>query len=262
MTHSIKHKERVYLSDTDGWGMAWHGSYIKWLEKARTELMQKISFDIVNFNLNYIIEKEEIKFIKMGSLDQLLLINCYMEQISKENFLFQYEIFDENNKLMTTAISKFKKIKKDRLCEPQIKNNFYDFSVKTYLNDTDQTGKIWYGNYIKWFEASRIETTKSLGLDMNANGHDIVLPIISMNFENIKPIFIHEKITIRTYIEQLSKLKIVFAYEVINKTNEIVAKGNTVLVATNKAGVIYRRLPEIIIETYKKLHIPQKHNKT
>ena len=83
-----------------------------------------------------------------------------------------------------------------------------------------------------------------------------------MSFENFKPIHIHEKIIVRTYIKELSKLKIVFAYEVINKRNEIVAKGNTVLVATNKAGIIYRRLPKVIIETYSKLYTTQKHNKS
>jgi len=256
MIYTLKHKERVYLSDTDGWGMAWHGSYVKWIEKARTELIQSTSFNILDFNLNYIIEQEDFKFTKIASLDQMLLIETSMEKVCEKYFIFKYRIFDENNNCITTATSKFKKIDENYFVKPQIKNNFYDYTVKTYLNDTDLTGKIWHGNYIRWFEAARIETTKNLDLDMTANGNDVVLPIISMSYENIKPIYIHDQIVIRTYIKKLSKLKVIFAYEVINLKNEVTAKGSTVLVATNKAGELYRKLPDIIVETYSKLYSP------
>ncbi|WP_415406325.1 hotdog domain-containing protein [Sulfurovum sp. CS9] len=251
MDATIKHYERVYLSDTDGWGMAWHGSYIKWLEKARTELLQKINFDISYFNTNYMIGNEDIKFIKMASLDQLLSITVDLTEDS-DTLIFNYKILDDKEKCITTAISKFEKNKQISI-SPNITSNFYDLKIKTYASDTDLTGKIWHGNYIKWFEAARIEVTKYLGLDMNANGHDIVLPIISMGFQNFKPIKTYDNITIRTYIKKLTKIKVIFAYEVINDNSEVVSVGNTILVATTKTGELYRKLPNIIIDTYKRI---------
>ncbi len=35
MTHQFKTK--VYYADTDAYGVVWHGTYIRWMEQARTE---------------------------------------------------------------------------------------------------------------------------------------------------------------------------------------------------------------------------------
>ena len=58
-------KNKVYYSDTDAYGVVWHGSYLRWLEAGRVEWcemlghnlidleMQDIVMPVVNLNVRY-----------------------------------------------------------------------------------------------------------------------------------------------------------------------------------------------------------------
>lgn len=63
----MKHifEEKVYYADTDAYGVVWHGSYLRWLEKGRVEICemfglnlkeliaQDILIPVVNLNMKY-----------------------------------------------------------------------------------------------------------------------------------------------------------------------------------------------------------------
>lgn len=63
MKHTFEQK--VYYSDTDSYGVVWHGSYLRWLEMGRVELCnemglninelhaQDIALPVVNLNVKY-----------------------------------------------------------------------------------------------------------------------------------------------------------------------------------------------------------------
>ena len=38
---------RVYYSDTDAYGVVWHGAYLRWLEKGRVDLCNDLGIDLV-----------------------------------------------------------------------------------------------------------------------------------------------------------------------------------------------------------------------
>ena len=58
-------KQKVYYSDTDAYGVVWHGSYLRWLEMGRIEFgetmglnlpeqqAQDIVLPVVNLNIRY-----------------------------------------------------------------------------------------------------------------------------------------------------------------------------------------------------------------
>ncbi len=45
----MKHifEQTVYYGDTDAYGVAWHGSYLRWMEQARVEFCRDIGIDLV-----------------------------------------------------------------------------------------------------------------------------------------------------------------------------------------------------------------------
>lgn len=63
MKHTFEQK--VYYADTDAYGVVWHGSYLRWLERGRVELCemfghrlkdlteQDILLPVVNLNMKY-----------------------------------------------------------------------------------------------------------------------------------------------------------------------------------------------------------------
>ena len=44
MKHTFEQK--VYYSDTDSYGVVWHGSYLRWLEMGRVELCNEMGLNI------------------------------------------------------------------------------------------------------------------------------------------------------------------------------------------------------------------------
>lgn len=58
-------EQKVYYSDTDAYGVVWHGAYLRWLERGRVDLCkqmghnlleltnQDILLPVVNLNLKY-----------------------------------------------------------------------------------------------------------------------------------------------------------------------------------------------------------------
>ncbi len=41
-------KDKVYYSDTDAYGVVWHGSYLRWLEKGRVLFCEDLGLNLVD----------------------------------------------------------------------------------------------------------------------------------------------------------------------------------------------------------------------
>ncbi|MBD5402987.1 YbgC/FadM family acyl-CoA thioesterase [bacterium] len=51
----MKHifEQKVYYSDTDAYGVVWHGAYLRWLEMGRVELCAMMGFSITDLAQNH-----------------------------------------------------------------------------------------------------------------------------------------------------------------------------------------------------------------
>ena len=45
MKHTFEQK--VYYSDTDSYGVVWHGSYLRWLEMGRVEYCEDLGLNLI-----------------------------------------------------------------------------------------------------------------------------------------------------------------------------------------------------------------------
>ena len=43
---------KVYYSDTDAYGVVWHGAYLRWLEKGRADLCNTLGLDLVSMKIS------------------------------------------------------------------------------------------------------------------------------------------------------------------------------------------------------------------
>lgn len=68
-------RARVYFEDTDAAGIIYHASFLKFAERARTEMLRDAGFahaDMVADGRAFVVRWMEIDFRKAGRLDQLL----------------------------------------------------------------------------------------------------------------------------------------------------------------------------------------------
>ncbi len=105
-------------------------------------------------------------------------------------------------------------------------------STKTRVrySETDQMGVVYHGNYAQFFELGRTEWLRKLGItykDMEISG--IMLPVISLSCNFIKPAKYDDVLTIQTILLKKPMVKIVFDYKITNQHEQLICTGNSVL---------------------------------
>ena len=103
---SDKIQFRVRYGETDQMGFVYYGNYAQYFEMGRTEWLRKlgitykkmeedgIMLPVMNLNINY---------LKPAKYDDLLTLKTILIKIPSAKIEFSYEVFNEENELLTTA---------------------------------------------------------------------------------------------------------------------------------------------------------------
>ncbi|MGI5902088.1 MAG: acyl-CoA thioesterase [Desulfitobacteriia bacterium] len=107
--------------------------------------------------------------------------------------------------------------------------------IQVTYADTDMMGVIYHANYLKWFDIGRTQLVEDLGfdyLDMEREGY--YAPVFKAEVTYKKPVRYGEKIFVRTWVEENSKIKTTYGYEIVNENGEVYAQGTTTHVLVSK----------------------------
>jgi acyl-CoA thioester hydrolase len=85
---------RVYYQDTDAGGVVYHGTYLDYFERARSEWLRALGFDIGEMaqreGVVFIVRDLRIAYAKPARLDDLLAVSVAVEHLGRAQFtLFQ-----------------------------------------------------------------------------------------------------------------------------------------------------------------------------
>ena len=116
---------------------------------------------------------------------------------------------------------------------------------KVRFVETDLMGVVHHSNYFHWFEMGRVEYLRSIGILLNdLLAHDIVFPITDVTCKYRSSARFDDIILIQTTLKAVSKVKMVFTYEVVKEVGQtLLATGETQNVFTDGQGKIIR-LPD------------------
>jgi|TARA_B110000977_G_scaffold94166_2_gene124508 acyl-CoA thioester hydrolase len=121
--------------------------------------------------------------------------------------------------------------------------------TRVRYSETDQMGVVYHGNYAQFFELGRTEWLRSLGVtykEMEVSG--IMLPVISLQCNFIKPALYDDVLTIHTFLKKEPLVKIEFDYEIKNQDAELICTGNTILAFMNSKTLKPTRCPEYLLK--------------
>lgn len=107
--------------------------------------------------------------------------------------------------------------------------------IRVRYGETDQMGYMYYGNYAEFYEVSRVEMLRSLGMTysgMEESG--IIMPVLEMKCKYLKPALYDEEITIKVILEKMPGIRIHFKYELHNEKEELIHTAETLLVFVNQ----------------------------
>ncbi|VDH06072.1 acyl-CoA thioesterase [Bergeyella zoohelcum] len=97
---------RVRYAEVDSMKFVYYGNYAQYFELGRVELFRKIGISYNEIEKRGIwlpVSEFSVKYIKSARYDDLLTVKTYIRKIPGVRIIFDYELFNEKNELITTA---------------------------------------------------------------------------------------------------------------------------------------------------------------
>ena len=100
---------RVYFENTDAGGVVYHGEYLKFMERARTEWLRHLGYDhqtlARNHRVVFVVTQAVADFLKPARLDDNLAVSVQLESLGKVRCVFVQEIRREDELLVRAKIT-------------------------------------------------------------------------------------------------------------------------------------------------------------
>lgn len=109
-------------------------------------------------------------------------------------------------------------------------------SIRVRYGETDQMGYVYYGFYAMYYEVARVESLRQLGLTYKEiEKMGIIMPVLENKSRFLAPGRYDEQLRIVTTLREKPGVRIKFEYEIFNEEDELIHKGETVLVFIDKS---------------------------
>jgi tol-pal system-associated acyl-CoA thioesterase len=100
---------RVYFENTDAGGVVYHGEYLKFLERARTEWLRHLGFDhqalARDHRVVFVVTSAAIEFARPARLDDTVAVSVRLESLGKVRCVFAQEIRRDDEVLVSARIT-------------------------------------------------------------------------------------------------------------------------------------------------------------
>ena len=119
--------------------------------------------------------------------------------------------------------------------------------IRVIYGDTDQMGVVYYGNYLRYFEAARNEWLRAKGAcwrDIEA-AHAVYLPVAEAKVSYKRPARYDDLIVVETRLGELGRVSLRFDYRILRGA-EVLVIGHTVHACVSRDGDI-REFPDPLL---------------
>ncbi len=124
-----------------------------------------------------------------------------------------------------------------------------NIQIKSRYDEVDQMGYIYHANYVKYCHIGRTELMRQFNIhDECLEENNILLPVIEMNLQYLKPAKYDDLLTINTRIAELPKTRLFFNFEIRNEKEEIICKANSTIVFVDSNSRKPMKAPKIILD--------------
>ena len=128
----------------------------------------------------------------------------------------------------------------------------FETSVRVRYAETDQMGYVYYGNYATYYEVTRVEALRSLGISykiLEENG--VLMPVLENWSKYIRPAKYDDLLTIKLILKEMPAMRITFEYEVFNEDKKLINLGSTTLVFLDKSSGKPITVPDVVQDVLK-----------
>jgi acyl-CoA thioester hydrolase len=86
---------RIYLEDTDAGGVVYHASYLRLMERARTEFLRSAGMEqsqTFGQDVSFVVARMRIDFLRPARLDDQVLVTCVVRSARGASFVLEQSV--------------------------------------------------------------------------------------------------------------------------------------------------------------------------
>nr|HAT8713279.1 YbgC/FadM family acyl-CoA thioesterase [Legionella jordanis] len=94
---------RVYSEDTDLMGIVYHANYLKYFDRARTEMIRKSGLSLTmlaQYDCHFVITEAKLHYLAPAFLDDWLTVSSKIESKTSCSLNFEQNISNQDGKLL------------------------------------------------------------------------------------------------------------------------------------------------------------------
>jgi acyl-CoA thioester hydrolase len=100
---------RVYYQDTDAGGVVFHATYLAFLERARTEWLRRLGFDIARMaradRVLFIVREVRVTYVRPALLDDLLQVTVAVQHLGRAQFTLRQQVLRDAELLADASVN-------------------------------------------------------------------------------------------------------------------------------------------------------------
>jgi len=122
----------------------------------------------------------------------------------------------------------------------RLENSTHILPVRVYYEDTDFTGIVYHGSYVRFFERGRSDMLRMIGIhhaelqEGGADGRSLAFAVRGMTLDFARPATIDDVLTVRTQLLSARGAKIELQQEIWREDEKLVSANVTVAVITSE----------------------------
>ncbi|MGD8861977.1 MAG: tol-pal system-associated acyl-CoA thioesterase [Myxococcales bacterium] len=86
---------RIYLEDTDAGGIAYHASYLRFMERARTEWLRAQGLqqsETFGQDVSFVVHSMALRFLRPARLDEVIEVTCDVAKARAASIVFSQRV--------------------------------------------------------------------------------------------------------------------------------------------------------------------------
>ncbi len=99
---------KVYYEDTDSGGVVYYANYLKFIERARTNLIQETGFTLKELQYNYdslfIVKKINCDYLKPAKLEDSLIVRSRLTNVKNASFELEQNIIRDSDEIFKSKV--------------------------------------------------------------------------------------------------------------------------------------------------------------
>lgn len=110
-----------------------------------------------------------------------------------------------------------------------------EHEIEIRYAETDQMGVVYHSNYLVWLELGRTKLIQELGfsyIEMEKEG--VISPVLDLQISYRKAMRYGEKAIVKTWIDSVSPLRVIYGYEIYNGDGDLCITATTTNICAKK----------------------------